>query len=515
MSTFQDRVDARRKTFKKGVDADDARRRREDENVQLRKAKRDEQLSKKRLMRDDAENTENEPVNVNLSLDPGMAAAAAKLKDPATDTQTRLAVVTEIRKQLSRAKSPPIQEAINAVICPLAVQYLGSDNAKLQFEASWVLTNIASGESHQTQAVVDAGGLPAFLEILRTGDVETKEQVVWAMANIAGDSAKLRNHCLQAGTMDAFLGCLVQYEGRTEMLKHATWGISNLLRGKPKPHPEYIQKAMPYLCRLLGCSEPDVLTDALWALSYIADGDENQINILLESGVVGTVVQALGCGNDEYGTPAIRVVGNIATGSHQQTQVVLSCGALTHLPYFLHAKKSNLVKEACWLLSNVTAGTPDQIQAVMDAGLLSKVLEICGGGSTHLIRKEAFWTVANLAVGGRPDQIHVAVDLGLIKALVEGLSFQGDAGLICAIIDGLSQVLKVGAETSDGENRYFALMEENEGSEKLEQLQEDQNEEVYQRAVNLLQKYCEVEDGDGDAYADAYQSDAPAQFNFA
>jgi hypothetical protein len=438
-----------------------------------------------------------------------MAAAATKLKDPALDMQTRIAVVTEIRKQLSRAAKPPIQEAINAGICPMAVQFLASDNAKLQFEASWVLTNIASGESHQTKAVVDAGGVPAMLEVLRNGDVETKEQVVWAMANIAGDSAKLRDLCLQAGALDALLGNLVQYESRTEMLKHTTWGISNLCRGKPRPQIEYVGKALPFLVRLLGCKEPEVLTDALWAISYIADGDEAQIDMLLQSGVGGTVVQALGCGNDEYGTPAIRVVGNIATGSHMQTQVILSCGALSHLPYFLHSKKSNLVKEACWLLSNVTAGTPDQIQAVIDAGLLSKVLDICIGGMSHMIRKEAFWTIANLAVGGRPEQIHEAVGLGLIKALVEGLAFQGDVQLICAMIDGLSNVLKVGGETDNGENRYFALMEESEGSEKLEALQEDQNEEVYQRAVKLLETYAEVENDE-----DVHEAEAPVEFNF-
>merc|ERR1711937_425657 len=215
--------------------------------------------------------------------------------------------------------------------------------------------------------------------------------------------------------------------------------------------------------------------------------------------------QALGCQKDDYGQPAIRVVGNVATGSHQQTQVILACGALTHLPYFLHSKKSNLVKEACWLLSNVTAGTPDQIQAVIDAGLLSRVVELCLGGGSHMVRKEAFWTVANLAVGGHPEQIHATVPLGLIKALVEGLSFQGDAQLICAIMDGLGNVLKVGGDSSDGENRYFALMEEIEGSQKLEALQEDQNEEVYQRAVKLLQTYCEVEDNDADACV--YESD--------
>jgi hypothetical protein len=348
------------------------------------------------------------------------------------------------------------------------------------------------------------------MQILQTCDVETQEQVIWAMANIAGDSAKLRDHCLQAGAMDAFLNCMVQHEGRKEMLKQATWGISNLCRGKPRPQTEYVIKALPYLARLLTCSEKEVLADCLWALSYIADGDEQHINLLLESGVLGTVVQALGCGDDDFCTPAIRVVGNVATGSHQQTQVILSCGALNHLPHFLHSKKSNLVKEACWLLSNVTAGTPDQIQAVIDAGLLSKVLEICNGGGSHIIRKEAFWTIANLAVGGRPEQIHAAVGLGLINALVEGLSFQGDAQLICAIIDGLSGVLKVGADAAEGENRYYALMEELDGSQKLENLQEDANEEVYQRAVKLLQNYFEVENDE-----DAYESGAPEHFNFA
>ena len=89
-----------------------------------------------------------------------------------------------------------------------------------------------------------------------------------------------------------------------------------------------------------------------------------------------------------------------------------------------------------------------------------------------MVRKEAFWTIANLAVGGSPDQIQAAVGLGLIKALVEGLTFQGDAELICAIIEGLSNVLRVGAEANIGENRFFALMEESEGSMKLETLQE-------------------------------------------
>lgn len=47
MSGFGERLSQRQKAFKKGVDADEARRKREDVQVQLRKQTRDEALQKK------------------------------------------------------------------------------------------------------------------------------------------------------------------------------------------------------------------------------------------------------------------------------------------------------------------------------------------------------------------------------------------------------------------------------------------------------------------------------------
>jgi len=71
-----------------------------------------------------------------------------------------------------------------------------------------------------------------------------------------------------------------------------------------------------------------------------------------------------------------------------------------------------------------------------------------------------------------------------------------DNRIILVALEGLENILKVGEkEAKDtGINEYAALVEECRGIDKLEQLQNHQHNEIYEKAVNILELYFAAEE---------------------
>lgn len=494
----------RRAAYKNTLDKDDARRGREETTISLRKDKRQEQLQKKRFGQSGAMPIMAQPEQQSVGSqawaesDPQKLVAGVHSEDP----NLQLPAVTQFRKLLSIERSPPIEEVIAAGVVPRFVQFLQcGDQPLLQFESAWALTNIASGTSEHTRVVIANGAVPIFVQLLMSPNDDVREQAVWALGNIAGDSPECRDLVLTQGALTPLLEQLTP-SSKMSMLRNATWTLSNLCRGKPQPAWQMVSGALPILAQLIFSNDDEVLADACWALSYLSDGPNEKIQAVLDTGICARIVELMGHPPASVQTPALRTAGNIVTGDDNQTQQVINCNALPRLLALLNSPKKGIRKEACWTISNITAGTREQIQAVIEANIIPPLVHLLATAEFD-IKKEAAWSISNATSGGSPEQIKYLVSQGCIKPLCDLLTCN-DARLVTVALEGIENVLKAGeheAQQQSVTNPYTPFVDEAEGLDKLEQLQTHNNEEVYKKAVHILETYFGLDDDEDEQIA--------------
>merc|ERR1711862_998180 len=183
-------------------------------------------------------------------------------------------------------------------------------------------------------------------------------------------------------------------------------------------------------------------------------------------------------------------------GDDDQTQVILQCGALPSLMQLLNHTKKAIRKETCWTISNITAGDRKQIQAIIDGGLFPPVIQQLQTADFD-IKKEAAWAISNATSGGSPAQIEYLVQNGCIKPMVD-LTAVTDAKIVGVTLEAIENILKMGKQKQQeqglSDNPCCALIEQADGLTKIEALQEDPNEEIYLKAMSILESYFALDD---------------------
>jgi len=402
----------------------------------------------------------------------------------------RLQAAVQIRQVLSTENNPPIQQIIDAGLVPVLLKLCDlSEPENIQNQAAWAVLNIASGTTEHTTHVVQNGAIDRYIALLASPSEGVREQCVWALGNIAGDSPAFRDMVLDAGVLPLMLEIL-NNSSNISILRQAVWAISNLLRGKPPPSLEQVAPACGPLVRILADEkDTEVLSDTCWGLSYLTDGPNERIDVLLkQEGACEHLVRIMREGGALMQAPALRCVGNVCSGSEEQTDEALRCGGLTALEAMLQHSKRSIRKEAVWSISNVLAGTVPQIQSVLDHSLLPKVLHLGQEGDLE-IQKEVVFCLTNIVDGGTPAQVWSLVDKTAFEFLTSAIV---DATpLAKRAMNAILGIMRKGQQplvNSDAQAAAALLLEAN-GEAAIMFALRSESDELKSQATKLIEEF--------------------------
>lgn len=166
---------------------------------------------------------------------------------------------------------------------------------------------------------------------------------------------------------------------------------------------------------------------------------------------------------------------------------MIAAGGLERLSKLLRNSKTSIIKEAAWTVSNITAGNSAQVQRVMETDIFALLAAVLEKGDFKS-QKEAAWVITNTTTSGTPEQIIQLIDtFGILKPFCELLDAK-DARTIKVVLTGLSNLFQLAEKLGNSES--FSMMIETNGTlDKLEALQQHENEEVYKMAYQLVDTY--------------------------
>ncbi|XP_052798638.1 importin subunit alpha-8-like [Mya arenaria] len=363
------------------------------------------------------------------------------------------------------------------------VGLLTGNDADLQLEAAWCLTNISAGTSEHALAVAKMAA-PYLITYLGSSNNALQDQCAWALGNIAGDSAECRNLLHAQGIVAPIVNLLKSPV--PAVVQSAAFAISNIARESPAVTRELVGAGilgiLPQYMNL-GKGNRDTLTEIAWTLTYLSTTGEH-VPAMIENGLLTSTVDLLvklaNEGDKSYPivTPLLRCLGNVCSGPDEYTEQALENPRLLHtLGVYLDSTVKYVVKETLWVLSNIV-GEPTVAESVANGPIVEKVVAKMDAGFD--VRQEALYVLNNLACHGEE-----ACSCLLRHKVLQGFTptlKTHDADVLNLALGFIEMMLRMCPDSVD-------VFDTCGGQARLEGLEYHDNPTIAGKAHELLQAY--------------------------
>ncbi|TKC42349.1 hypothetical protein EI555_013181, partial [Monodon monoceros] len=380
---------------------EELRCRRREREAALRKARREQQLVSKRLLRDEALE-EAEEGCVAMIFGEAEIQQFLRLAQRGTEEKERERALVSLRRGLQRPEMQQTFIRLEGSIRTL-VGLLTSNQALLQLEAARCLHEL----SHSEQSAVVEACLPAtsyLLTYLSGHSSDFIELCLYTLGNLIVESEAVRRQLLPQGIVPALAACI--QSPHLTVLEALGYALSQLLQAKEAP--EKIIPSASTDSSVLGSTLPQhmlqllqpgpklnlgVAVEFAWCLHYIICSQVNNALLITQGALstlglllldlAGAVQRTEDAGLELLACPVLRCLSNLLTeaaaeavGGQLQLRDERVVAALFILLQFLLQKQPSLLPEGLWLLNNLTANSPSFCTSLLSLDLIEPLLHL-------------------------------------------------------------------------------------------------------------------------------------------
>ncbi|XP_065730065.1 transmembrane and coiled-coil domain-containing protein 6 isoform X1 [Phocoena phocoena] len=380
---------------------EELRCRRREREAALRKARREQQLVSKRLLRDEALE-EAEEGCVAMIFGEAEIQQFLRLAQRGTEEKEREGALVSLRRGLQHPETQQTFIRLEGSIRTL-VGLLTSNQALLQLEAARCLHEL----SHSEQSAVVEACLPAtsyLLTYLSGHSSDFIELCLYTLGNLIVESEAVRRQLLPQGIVPALAACI--QSPHLTVLEALGYALSQLLQAKEAP--EKIIPSASTDSSVLGSTLPQhmlqllqpgpklnlgVAVEFAWCLHYIICSQVNNALLITQGALstlglllldlAGAVQRTEDAGLELLACPVLRCLSNLLTeaaaeavGGQLQLRDERVVAALFILLQFLLQKQPSLLPEGLWLLNNLTANSPSFCTSLLSLDLIEPLLHL-------------------------------------------------------------------------------------------------------------------------------------------